>query len=177
MTRIRWLPVPSELVTTQNCEGAEIFDSHYPSALLVIQIPDSNSNTKGTISTCSIDARWAEGISESKEFDESFPNPPIQGRARINTFSTDYDWMPINDGTWQSVKLDITWLSMLFPTVNDTSELLLNGDSIPASQKYIERTTLAIILDQARKAGGLSYKNLPNHYYKSIKQAEQGQEP
>lgn len=148
----------------QHCDGTTISDSHRPSALLVIQIPDTKINTRGTLSTCSIDARWADGISESKAFDDSFPNPPIQGRARISTFQTDYDWMPINDGTWQSVKLDISWLNMLFPTVNDTSELTSDGNSDPASQAPLERTTLAIILDQARKAGGLSYKHLPNSH-------------
>ena len=92
-----------------------------PSAFLSVQIPYIDSNETGTTFTCSVDARWAVGIYSGgtvADLDADY----VQKATIKNTrpFAPDlngyqYNFLPIDDGSWRRVHMDTDWLYALTP--------------------------------------------------------------
>lgn len=98
-----------------------------PSAFLSVQIPYIDSNETGTISTCSVDARWAVGIYSGGpvgDVDADY----VQKATVKNTrpFASDlegyqYNFLPIDDGSWRRVHMDTDWLYALTPLLGSST--------------------------------------------------------
>ena len=121
MISAQWISVP---------ETARLSDNSYttdlPSAFLSVQIPYSGSNYTGTTFTCSIDARWAVGIYsggpvgdldadyvQTATIQNTRPFPDLTGYQ--------YNFLPIDDGSWRRVQIDLDWLNTLTPALDNST--------------------------------------------------------
>lgn len=92
-----------------------------PSAFLNVLIPTNQSGDPGIAFTCSVDARWAMGTYSGGpvgDIDADY----VQAATIQNTrpFGPDlqgyqYNFLPINDGSWRRVQIDLDWLNTLTP--------------------------------------------------------------
>ena len=112
----QWIAVPN---------GTRLSDDSYttdvPSAFMAVQIPYDGTNDTGTTFTCSVDARWAVGIYSGGpvgDVDADY----VQTATIKNTrpFASDltgyqYNFLPIDDGSWRRVQIDMDWLYTLTP--------------------------------------------------------------
>lgn len=111
-------------------ETARLSDNSYttdlPSAFLSVQIPYSGSNNTGTTFTCSVDARWAMGIYsggpvgdvdadyvQTATIQNTRPYPDLTGYQ--------YNFLPVDDGSWRRVQIDTDWLNALTPTLSNST--------------------------------------------------------
>ena len=112
----QWITVPEVGPLSDNS-----FTTDMPSAFLSVLMPYIESNNTGTMFTCSIDARWAMATYHGGpvgDIDADY----IQTATIQNTrpFSADlagyqYNFLPINDGSWRRVQIDTNWLNTLTP--------------------------------------------------------------
>ena len=117
----QWITVP---------ESAQLSDNSYttdvPSAFLSVQIPYSESNDTGTTFTCSIDARWAMATYtggpirdvnadyvQTATIQNTRPIPDLTGYQ--------YNFLPIDDGSWRQVQIDTDWLNTLTPPLGNST--------------------------------------------------------
>ena len=109
----KWLTKPSQPNLSYN---SSVID-YYPSAFLTIQIPRAGSTVEGTVFACSVDARWAQGnnvgTSVRSVTDNSLQHGEVDSNAAV--FAWTDMLLPIDDGTWQTVDLDLSWLEVLTP--------------------------------------------------------------
>ena len=84
-------------------------------------IPHNHSSNTGTMFTCSVDARWARAGYHGSGIADLNANY-IQTSTTQNTrpFSANlpgyqYNFLPINDGSWRRVQIDVDWLNNLTP--------------------------------------------------------------
>jgi len=93
-----------------------------PSALLNVAIPGNTTNSTGIILTCSIDARWAMGNYQGGPT-RLIPWQYVQfaGVQSPNLFDADAIGDPSNhdDPSWRAVQIDIDWLEILTPALNN----------------------------------------------------------
>ena len=91
-----------------------------------MQIPYSESNNTGITFTCSVDARWAMGIYsggtvgdldvdyvQTATIQNTRPFPDLPGYQ--------YNFLPIDDGSWRRVQIDTDWLNTLTPTLGNST--------------------------------------------------------
>ena len=111
----QWITVP---------ETAQLSDNSYttdvPSAFLDVQMPYTGSNNTGTTFACSVDARWAMGTYSGGpvgDIDADYVQTATIQNTRpfgdLNGFQ--YNFLPIDDGSWRRVEIDIDWLNTLTP--------------------------------------------------------------
>lgn len=117
----QWISVP---------EAARLSDNSYttdvPSAFLSVQIPYSEYNNTGTTFTCSVDARWAMGIYSGGpvgDIDADYvQTATIQNtRPFPDLTGFQYNFLPVDDGSWRRVQIDIDWLNTLTPTLDNST--------------------------------------------------------
>lgn len=117
----QWITVPEVARLSDNSNTTDV-----PSAFLSVQIPYSGSNNTGTAFTCSIDARWAMGTYtggpvgdidadyvQTATFQNTRPFPDIKGYQ--------YNFLPIDDGSWRRVQIDLDWLNTLTPPLGNST--------------------------------------------------------
>ena len=117
----RWIEVPETARLSDNSSTTDL-----PSAFLSVQIPYTKSNISGTTFTCSVDARWAMAISsggpvgdmnsdyvQTASIQNTRPVPDLRGYQ--------YNFLPINDGSWRRVRIDMNWLETLTPPLDDST--------------------------------------------------------
>ena len=117
----QWMEVPETARLSDNSSTTDM-----PSAFLSVQIPYTKSNISGITFTCSVDARWAMAISSGGpvgDLDADY----VQTASIQNTrpFEPDlqgyqYNFLPINDGSWRQVKIDMNWLETLTPPLDSS---------------------------------------------------------
>ena len=118
----QWLPVPKDSRLSDDSHTTDM-----PSAFLSVQIPYIDSNETGTTFTCSVDARWAVGIYSGGpvgDVDADY----VQKATIKNTrpFASDldgyqYNFLPVDDGSWRRVHLDMDWLYALTPLLGSST--------------------------------------------------------
>ncbi|MCJ1460888.1 hypothetical protein MMC28_011270 [Mycoblastus sanguinarius] len=118
----QWISVP---------EAARLSDNSYttdmPSAFLSVQVPYSESNNTGTIFTCSVDARWAMGIYSGGpvgDVDTDYvQTATIQNTRPLvpDLIGYQYNFLPIDDGSWRRVQVDMDWLNTLTPPLSSST--------------------------------------------------------
>ncbi|KAL8838993.1 MAG: hypothetical protein Q9170_001923 [Blastenia crenularia] len=98
----------------------------------LLQVPTSTDltgpNTTAVFFTCSVDARWAKASFTGSPID-SFNGHYVQKadvlherRYPPSFTGWEYSNLPVNDGSWRKVRIDIDWLEALTPSVdNNTS--------------------------------------------------------
>ncbi|MCJ1394327.1 hypothetical protein MMC18_007205 [Xylographa bjoerkii] len=123
----------------------------YPSAFLTVQVPYPGSTTQGTVFTCSIDARWAEGNNVGTNVDSTTDIFLQHGEVDSNAAVFAYTDMilPVDDGTWRTVDLDISWLEALSPVLNASDNIVSNHTLSPEILQSPGWTTLSSIFQQA----------------------------
>lgn len=117
----QWITVPEAVRLSDNSNTTDV-----PSAFLSVQIPDSESSNTGTTFTCSIDARWAKATYtggpvgdidadyvQSATIQNTRPIPDLTGYQ--------YNFLPIDDGSWRRVQIDIDWLNILTPLLGNST--------------------------------------------------------
>lgn len=117
----QWITVPETARLSDNSNTTDI-----PSAFLSVQIPYSGSNYTGTTFTCSIDARWAIGTYtggpvgdvdadyvQTATIKNTRPFPDLTGYQ--------YNFLPVDDGSWRRVQIDTDWLNSLTPSLGDST--------------------------------------------------------
>ena len=117
----QWITVPEAVRLSDNSNTTDV-----PSALLSVQIPDSESNNTGTTFSCSIDARWARATYtggpvgdidadyiQTATIQNTRPFPDLTGYQ--------YNFLPIDDGSWRRVQIDIDWLNILTPLLGNST--------------------------------------------------------
>ena len=117
----QWISVPK---TATLSDGS--YTTDLPSAFLSVQIPYSESDTTGTMLTCSVDARWAtgtysgEGVGDqdadyvqTATVKNSRPFPDLSGYQ--------YNFLPVADGSWRRVEIDLGWLNTLTPPIGNST--------------------------------------------------------
>lgn len=117
----QWITVPEVARLSDNSNTTDV-----PSAFLSVQIPYSGSNNTGTAFTCSIDARWAMGTYtggpvgdidadyvQTATIQNTRPFPDIKGYQ--------YNFLPIDDGSWRRVQIDLDWLNTLTPPLGNST--------------------------------------------------------
>lgn len=117
----QWITVPEAALLSDNSNTTDV-----PSAFLSVQIPYSGFNNTGTIFSCSIDARWAMGTYtggpvgdvdadyiQTATIQNTRPFPDIQGYQ--------YNFLPVDDGSWRRVQIDIDWLNILTPPLGNST--------------------------------------------------------
>ena len=144
----------SSVITTrwlQKQTGADLTYNHttidyYPSAFMTIQIPYPGSTTQGTVFTCSVDARWAEGNNVGTNVDST--TDIFLQHGEVDSNAAMFAWtdmiIPVDDGTWRTVDLDISWLQALTPALNRSA----NTESTDTLQ-LPGWTTLSYLFQQA----------------------------
>ena len=115
----QWLTVPEVARLSDDSSTADM-----PSALLSVQIPYFDSNDTGMTMSCSVDARWAIGTYSGGpvgDLDVDY----VQKATIQNTrpFAPDlpgyqYNFLPIDDGSWRRVQIDVDWLNALTPALD-----------------------------------------------------------
>ena len=113
---IRWITVPEDAPLSDHSSTNDM-----PSAFISVIIPHNHSNHTGTMFTCSVDARWAKAVylgSGIADLDANY----VQAATIQNTrpFSAhlpgfQFNFLPINDGSWRRVQMDLDWLNILTP--------------------------------------------------------------
>ena len=119
----QWVTVPKRARLSDDPYTVDV-----PSAFLMVQIPDLNTNETGTTFTCSVDARWAVGTYSGGPVGDINADY-VQTATIKNTrpFASDlegyqYNFLPIDDGSWRRVQIGIDWLYALTPPLgNNTS--------------------------------------------------------
>lgn len=98
-----------------------------------------------SVYTCSVDARWVCGDAKLSSAGQS--SPLQEGVVTSSNGPEMYDlprYVPINDGTWKQVSIDLDWLYALTP--------LLNNSASPSPQRSRDRlgwTSLSAMLTAA----------------------------
>ena len=124
-----WFEKPSRPVRTTNGTTTNT----WPSAFLTIQIPFANDSTSGTVLTCSIDARWAQDHNIARNIG-SYQDAFLQhGRPNSNAVKLIQTLvMPVADGTWHQVELDLSWLNVLTPPLSRAGSKLNRWNTLSA---------------------------------------------
>ncbi|MCJ1416346.1 hypothetical protein MMC32_002681 [Xylographa parallela] len=143
----RWL----QKQTAPNLTYNNTIIDKYPSAFLTVQIPYPGSTTQGTVFTCSVDARWAEGNNIGTNVDSTTDVFLQHGEVDSNAAIFAYTDMilPVDDGTWRTVDLDISWLETLTPALNISVNIGSNSTLPPETLQHPGWTTLSAIFQQA----------------------------
>jgi hypothetical protein len=105
---------------------------------LVFESPWFGNGTSRVVVGCSIDARWARGTVDGKSgLPQSMGSPQQWGRAaELNTF-----FRPLDDGSWNPITLDKTWLQALTPyqaSQSHDGRNLTSFESLLASSAMID---------------------------------------
>ena len=113
---IQWITVP---------EAAPLSDysstNDMPSAFISVITPHNHSSNTGTMFTCSVDARWARAGyrgSGIADLDANYIQTATTQSTRpfsANLPGYQYNVLPINDGSWRRVQIDVDWLNTLTP--------------------------------------------------------------
>ena len=117
-----WQRVPGAARLSDNSNTTDV-----PSAFLSVQMPYYGTNNTGTTFTCSVDARWAMGIYSGGtvgDLDEDYvQTATIQNtRSKIpNLAGYQYNFLPVNDGSWRRVQIDTDWLNTLTPLLGNST--------------------------------------------------------
>ena len=175
----QWLPTPNGNTST-NEDGSK---NEYPSAFISIQVPVNGSNSSGNIFSCSVDARWALG---TNVFGFSLDAAIAEQCGSIsNTRSSDdieftvNNFLPIDDGSWQTVHLGLDWLNTLTPQL-DSNHLcwtsladMLRGAGVDNStglvsywggiQDIIEGSIATLVADGMSRVGYSANGGSPNN--------------
>jgi hypothetical protein len=109
------------MTTTSN--GNQTRD--YPSGFLTVQIPHYNSTTEFAAFACSVDARWALGNNiATNVLDYSYISDSLQHGEVLSTMphAPGNRFLPVPDGTWSKISMDLDWLNTLTPLLNSSSE-------------------------------------------------------
>ncbi|MCJ1333845.1 hypothetical protein MMC10_010551 [Thelotrema lepadinum] len=112
----RWVPVP---------ETAQLQDQTRTSAFINIQMPlGPSNNTTTVIYTCSVDARWAMGTNKGGPIgyiDVEYVQSATIKNTRppeANMTGHSFNFLPVDDGTWRRVRMDLDWLNTLTPPLS-----------------------------------------------------------
>lgn len=124
----RWLPIPVTPALLKFAGNGTVNHTDFlPSAFLGIQIPALDpSPASGTIFACSIDARWAPGKSIATDggpfsrFTQHSEITNFREPQEIHPASRD-GFLPKNDGSWTTVRIDPAWLNTLTPSLSTTA--------------------------------------------------------
>lgn len=95
---------------------------YYPSAFSIIQIPYRRDESRCLIWACSIDARWAQGNNVATSIAEPVEENFIQRGVITSTVPTaggTARFVPVNDGTWFKISMDLDWLYALTPIMRN----------------------------------------------------------
>ena len=147
MITTRWL----QQETGPNLTFNDTIVDTYPSAFLTIQIPYPDSTTQGTVFTCSIDARWAEGNNVGTNVESTTDVFLQHGEVDSNAAVFAYTDMilPVDDGTWRTVDLDLSWLEALTPALNGPADTESSHTLSLETLQFPGWTTLSSIFHQA----------------------------
>lgn len=133
----QWIPLPQSQSKNSGPQGS------YPSTFLAIQVPQNAVNA--TVYTCSIDARWVEGDATLSNVAQ---DSPLQAAVVTSQFVPDTyvlpRYLPIDDGTWRQVSVDLDWLYALTPFLNNSAI-----PSPPQTRDQPGRTSLSAMLATA----------------------------
>ncbi|MCJ1401737.1 hypothetical protein MMC11_004954 [Xylographa trunciseda] len=143
----RWLRKPTGPDLTFNHTTVDT----YPSAFITIQVPYSGSTTQGTVFTCSVDARWAAGNNVGTNVDSTTDVFVQHGEVDSNAAVFAYTdlILPVDDGTWRTVDLDISWLEALSPALNESANTMSDHSLSLETLQFPGWTTLSSIFQQA----------------------------
>ncbi|CAD6593282.1 MAG: hypothetical protein ASARMPREDX12_007012 [Alectoria sarmentosa] len=117
-----WISIPQATRLSDNSYTTDL-----PSAFLSVQIPYGPSNTTGTTFTCSVDARWAMGTHSGgplADLDVDYvQTASIQNTRPIapDLRGYQYNFLPVDDGSWRRVQIDIDWLNTLTPPLDGST--------------------------------------------------------
>ena len=143
----RWL----QNQTGPNLTYNNTFIDTYPSAFITIQLPYPHSTTQGTVFTCSVDARWAEGNNVGTNVDSS--TDVFLQHGEVNSNAALFAWtdmiVPVDDGTWRTVDLDNSWLEALTPALNRSADTVSDHTLSPTNLQFPGWTTLSSIFQEA----------------------------
>lgn len=132
----QWILLPRPLSKHSNPQGS------YPSTFLSIQVPQNDVNA--TVYTCAVDARWVEGDATLSHVAQ---DSPLQAPVVTSQFVHEYNlprYVPIDDGTWRQVSVDLDWLYALTPFLNNSA-----SPSPPQTRDQPGRTSLSAMLATA----------------------------
>ncbi|KAE9377418.1 hypothetical protein N431DRAFT_451620 [Stipitochalara longipes BDJ] len=130
----QWLPMLAGDTTTKN----GIQTSDYPSAFMAIQIPHYNSTTEFAVLACSVDARWALGNNIATNIQNlAFASDSLQHGEVLHSQpkTIGNPFLPVRDGTWSKISIDLDWLYTLTPLLNYSSEAA-NAREAPGWTSY-----------------------------------------
>lgn len=117
-----WIKVPETAQLSDNSTTTDL-----PSGLLGVLTPFGDFSDTATLFTCSIDARWALGKnlgSPVGDLDAEYVQRAEILRTR--SFAPDlpgfqYNFLPIKDGSWRRLQIDMDWLNTLMPPLGNSS--------------------------------------------------------
>ena len=117
----QWIPVPETAQLSDNSYTADV-----PSAFLSVQLPVSHILNAGLTFSCSVDARWAMGTYSGGPVGdrdaEYVQTATVQNtRAFGDLTGYEYNFLPIDDGSWRRVQIDTDWLNILTPFLDSNS--------------------------------------------------------
>lgn len=110
----QWIPIPPNPPLPSNPRD------NYPSTFLAIQV--SQNATSSIAYTCGIDARWVNGDASISNVAQNSPVQEGVVTSKINlTGAFEFPrYIPIDDGTWRQVSIDLDWLYTLTPLLNNS---------------------------------------------------------
>ncbi|KAF1987286.1 hypothetical protein K402DRAFT_453761 [Aulographum hederae CBS 113979] len=117
----RWLSMPSGDSPTSDGRTTSV----YPSALLTIRVSQGSSRTQQDLISCSIDARWApgsnvflRGTGGNDYFYPELDPAHLRSPSNIPDYNNpEFGFLPADDGSWQTISLDLSWLNNLTPPI------------------------------------------------------------
>jgi hypothetical protein len=119
------------------------YTSDFPSAFLTIQIPHYNSTGEFVAFACSVDGRWALGnnINTNVE-DDSYLSDSLQHGEVLSTvpLAPGSRFLPLPDGTWSKVSMNLDWLNTLTPLLNSSDA---EAGNVPGWTSYAALLTEA----------------------------------
>lgn len=118
----QWIMVPKTARLSDNSYTTDL-----PGAFLSVQVPFSGSNNTGRAFTCSVDARWAMATYSGGpvgDLDADY----VQTASIRNTRpfipglqGFQYNFLPVDDGSWRRVEIDMDWLNTLTPPLGSSA--------------------------------------------------------
>ena len=113
-----WIEVPETARLSDNTTTTDM-----PSALLAIITNEAaeDSNTTGTVFTCSIDARWASVVYRGTpidSFDQHFTVSATWSKSTTypqNYTGWSHSFLPVSGGSFRKVAMELDWLQIFNP--------------------------------------------------------------
>ncbi|KAJ5655060.1 hypothetical protein N7490_002063 [Penicillium lividum] len=116
----QWRPISNYEPIGVNVDPQGNWISGWPSVFLDVQIPYQDQSSTGVFMSCSIDARWAVGDVVGTNIGY-MSGVPVQQPSIPTQASVLNNWPAVNDGTWQTVRLEQSWLDALTPVLDNTT--------------------------------------------------------